>query len=171
MKARGFCGFTLIELMVTLAVLAVLATIALPSFQGVLRSNRIATTTNEMLASLSFARAEAIKNAHGAGVCASAAGDSCDGDNWGNGWLIWSDTNGNGALDGGEDVLRYTNVSPQIQGDAAMLVISFDGRGRRRSQAAQTITLRPDECGSQSLQRTISINQTGQTKVAKGACA
>lgn len=171
MKARGFSGFTLIELMVTLAVLAVLATIALPSFQGVLRSNRIATTTNEMLASLSYARAEAITNAHGAGVCASTAGVSCDGGDWGSGWMIWSDANGNGAFDGGETVLRFTSVSPQIQGDAAALTISFDGRGRRRSQAAQTIVLRPEECGSQELQRTISVNQTGQTKVAKGVCA
>jgi type IV fimbrial biogenesis protein FimT len=170
MISRKVSGFTLIELMVTLAVLAVLAAIAFPNFQNVIRSNRVATTTNELLASLSFARAEAIKNAHGAGVCASTTGSSCDGEDWGSGWLIWADSNGNGSFDAGEDVLRFSAMSPQIQGAEDDLVVSFDGRGRRRSLVAQAIVLRPDECGSQELQRTISINQTGQTKVAKGAC-
>ncbi len=170
MISRKVSGFTLIELMVTVAVLAILVAIALPSFKNMIRSGRIATTTNEMLASLSFARVEAIKNAHGAGVCASTAGSSCDGEDWGSGWLIWADSNGNGAFDAGEDVLRFSAMTPQIQGAEDDLVVSFDGRGRRRSLAAQAIVLRPEECDGQELQRTISINQTGQTKVARGAC-
>lgn len=65
MSLRRQNGFTLVELMVTVAVLAILSTIAYPSFQSTIRSNRVATTTNELIASLALARSEAIKNTRG----------------------------------------------------------------------------------------------------------
>lgn len=170
MPFRRNTGFTLVELMITVAVLAVMLAIGFPSFQSVLRSNRIATATNEMIASMSLARSEAIKNTHGTGVCASTAGASCDGASWGDGWLVWDDTNGDGALDDGETVLRFTAGNPKVSGDDADLTIAYDARGRRRAAADQVVMLRPDECGSQPLQRSLLINRTGQIKVTKGPC-
>lgn len=170
MSGKRGAGFSLVELMITLVVLAILAAVAFPNFQGVMRSNRVSTTTNELLASLSLARAEAIKNAHGAGVCASTAGVACDGATWGDGWMVWADANGNGTFDATETIIRFSEGSPQVVAGNADLVIAFDSRGRRRALAAQSIALQPDDCGGQDLLRTVSINQTGQTKVAKGAC-
>ena len=170
MSGKRGAGFSLVELMITLVVLAILAAVVFPNFEGVMRSNRVATTTNELLASLSLARAEAIKNAHGAGVCASTAGAACDGASWGDGWMVWADANGDGSFNAGETIVRISEGSPKVVAGTANLVIAFDSRGRRRSQAAQAISLRPDDCGGQALLRTVSINQTGQTKVAKGAC-
>lgn len=170
MPFRRNTGFTLVELMITVAVLAVMLTIGFPSFQSVLRSNRIATATNEMIASMSLARSEAIKNTHGAGVCASTAGADCDGASWGDGWLVWDDTNGDGVLDDGETVLRFTAGNPKVSGDATDLIIAYDARGRRRAAADQVVMLRPDECGSQPLQRSLLINRTGQIKVTRGPC-
>ena len=170
MSSRRSRGFTLVELMIVLAVLAVMAAIAFPSFQGTLRSNRVATTTNSMLGSLSLARSEAIKNSHGAGVCASTTGAACDGATWGDGWLVWSDTNGDGALGANETVIQYTQGKPKLLGDAGALTIAFDSRGRRRASGNQSIVLRPDECGSQPLQRTLRVMPTGQVKIDKDTC-
>jgi type IV fimbrial biogenesis protein FimT len=58
MKARGF---TLIELLVTIAVAAIMATIAVPGFQSMMASNRLAGDYNEVLSGLNYARSEAIK--------------------------------------------------------------------------------------------------------------
>lgn len=54
-------GFTLIELLVTLVVAIIIMTIAVPSFQGLVTSNRSASDYNEVLAGLNYARSEAIK--------------------------------------------------------------------------------------------------------------
>ena len=45
-------GFTLIELMITLAVAAIVLTVGIPSFREMMRENRLATQTNEFLAAL-----------------------------------------------------------------------------------------------------------------------
>ena len=54
-------GFTLIELLVTLVVAIIIMTIAVPNFQGLIASNRVASDYNELLAGLNYARSEAIK--------------------------------------------------------------------------------------------------------------
>lgn len=171
MSSRRSNGFTLVELMVTIAVLAILSTIAYPSFQGTIRSNRMATTSNELIAALALARSEAIRGTHGGGVCASTAGTSCDGKSWADGWMVWNDANGNGSFDAGEVVLRYAEARKKMQGVSGQaLTIAFDSRGRSRAVTAQDITLRPADCGSQPLQRRLSISLTGQTRLQKEAC-
>ena len=170
MSRRQVSGFTLLELMVTVAIMAILLAIALPSFQSSLRSNRAATATNEMMASLSLARSEAIKNKGGGAVCPSSSGTACVG-NWSDGWLVWADANGNSALDAGETVLRYSQGNPRLTVNNSGGTVAFDPRGRRRAAGNQTLTLRPDECGSQPLQRTLTVNASGQVTTIKGACS
>lgn len=162
-------GFTLIELLVTISVMAILAALALPSFQQTLRSNRVATTTNELLASLALARSEAIRNTHGAAMCPSADGASC-GTDWGQGWLVWGDLDGDGTLDSGETVLRFSKLSPRISATGPSGVIGFDGRGRRESSTDQTLVLKPDECGGQPLMRSVVITPTGQVRTTRSDC-
>ncbi|MGN6235153.1 GspH/FimT family pseudopilin [Dyella sp.] len=66
-------GFTLIELMVTIAVAAVLLVIAVPSFRSITLSNRLNTTANDIIASLNTARMEAIKGNASAQFCSNSA--------------------------------------------------------------------------------------------------
>lgn len=58
---RKNSGFTLIELMIVVALVAIIATIAVPSYQGLVDSNRQKSTTNSVLGILNYARSEAVR--------------------------------------------------------------------------------------------------------------
>lgn len=169
MYSRPSKGFTLVELMVTVAVVAILSAIAFPSFQATIRSSQVTSGHNELIGLLNLARSDAIRNNKGGGVCGTSNGTSCDG-SWSAGMMAFSDTSGNGAFENGETVLRYNQISPRLVVTGPAALIAFDGRGRRRAAANQVVTMRPDKCGTDTLLRTITINASGQVSSSKGAC-
>ncbi|MEE4379215.1 MAG: GspH/FimT family pseudopilin, partial [Candidatus Competibacteraceae bacterium] len=81
-------GFTLLELMVTMAIAAIVLTVAVPSFQGIILNNRIASHTNDFASSLNLARSEAVKRARRTVLCKSSDGATCDTSSagWEQGW-------------------------------------------------------------------------------------
>ncbi|MGY4830731.1 GspH/FimT family pseudopilin [Sphaerotilaceae bacterium SBD11-9] len=85
-------GFTLIELMVTIAVLAILLGIGVPSFSRILASNRMATQTNEIVGGLNLARSEAVRRGLPVAIRAVSTNGSYSG-----GWLVFTDANSDGA--------------------------------------------------------------------------
>lgn len=129
-------GITLIELMVTVAVAVILLGVAVPSFQGVIRTNRIAAQTNELVAALNLARSEAITRGTTMTLCRSddpdkpirndtnpRTGPSCStaaGTGWQNGWLLFVDEDGDGTLDATEVRLKVgqprTGTGIQVDG-------------------------------------------------------
>lgn len=66
-------GFTLVELMIGLAVAAVLLVIALPSFRSITATNRLVTTANELVGAINVARMEAIKRNANVQFCSNNA--------------------------------------------------------------------------------------------------
>lgn len=82
----------MLELMVTLVVLAILLGIGVPSFQSVIRNNRIAAATNELVGALTYARSEAMKRGDAVTVCPTEDEESCAGSNdWATGWIVFVD--------------------------------------------------------------------------------
>lgn len=91
--ARGALGFTLIELMVTVAVLAIIAAIGVPSLQGFIASSRLRSTTHDLYSALQTARMEAIRRNARVTVCkANATLTNCNNSGtWNGGWLVFVD--------------------------------------------------------------------------------
>lgn len=84
-------GFTLVELMVTLAVAATVLALALPSFQRLMQSNRADAIGSEFATALTLARMEALKQARRVTICASSDGATCVG-NWEDGYIVIVDS-------------------------------------------------------------------------------
>ncbi|MFC1748853.1 GspH/FimT family pseudopilin [Pseudomonadota bacterium] len=104
-------GFTLIELMVTLAVSVILLTVAVPAYSDLLKNSRLSTQANDFVTSLQLARSEAIKRNNYVTVCKSNDGASCAANGtWDQGWIIFVDADSDAAVDAGEDILRVQAV-------------------------------------------------------------
>ena len=101
------CGFTLIELMITLAVAAIVLLVAVPSFDNLMEKNRVEAAQKDLARDIAFARQAAATRNTFVSICKSSDGASCGG-NWKQGWITYVDVPGGtaGVVDGDDDVLR-----------------------------------------------------------------
>jgi type IV fimbrial biogenesis protein FimT len=114
-KRYGCAGFSLVELMVVVAMAAILLTLAAPAFSGLVTSIRLSTGINALFSSLILARSEAIKHNSRAVVCKSASGLACTtSGGWDQGWIVFHDANNNAALDVGEALISRVQALPKL---------------------------------------------------------
>jgi len=169
-------GFTLIELIVTLAVAAILVTAAVPALRTFVQNSRITTQTNDVLGDINFARSEAIRRGQNVEVCTSTNGTSCNGAGvWTTGRLIWTDADNNGSLDATE-ALRYREA---VSGSTNALIVAAGGAtdpiifNRTGMVAVCSPIAATDACfrfsvcddRGASYGRNVSINRIGQARV------
>lgn len=152
-------AFTLIELMVTVAVLAIAISLAAPSFSNMLQDNRISALTNELQGTLQLARSEAVKRRGNVLVCRSNADqdDCANGTNWADGWLMIS----------GDDVLKVWDPVQGVVVTGPNTGVTFRSNGMASAPSEWIVT--HSNCTDQQ-QRTLSVNQTGSTTLVKGDC-
>jgi type IV fimbrial biogenesis protein FimT len=108
-------GFTLIELMVTVAVAVILIAVGVPAFNSFVMNDRDITQINALVASFNYARSEAIKQHGSAGVkvCPSSDGATCNGTSaWSGGWIVWN-----------EDPTLNTNANPALNTQAIVQAV------------------------------------------------
>lgn len=178
-------GFTLVELIITLALVAILTMVAVPSFQNSIKNNRAATQSNELLSALSLARNESIKRNVRVTVCSSTNGATCAGStNWANGWIVFVDSDNNGSFnDNGVAPLCETGTDnlpsedcllrafPSLKGSPVLTAtanfIQYSSSGA--ANAAAGFTFKPQDCtGTEQI--AITINSAGRAYSSKETC-
>ena len=113
-------GFTLIEVMVVVSILAVLIAIAAPSFTPMIERWRVRQATEQLQSTLYYARSEGVKRGGNVVIRKQATGtDGCtlattDAD-WGCGWVVFVDTNGNGSQQSTEETLQIYPPTPRVE--------------------------------------------------------
>ena len=127
-------GFTLIEMMIALAIVAVMAGMAGPSFQTAINTNRIASAANELSAAVQLTRSEAIRSNRSAVLCRSDDLSTCTaGSGAWKGWIVFIDTDGSGQRDNGEEIVRNGAIDSPMFAYASSNIVALDNRIAFRS--------------------------------------
>lgn len=109
-------GFTAVELMAVVSIVAVLTALAAPSFTPLIESWRVRETTEQLQATLQYARSEAIKR--GGQIAVQKLSSNTKGcsnkQEWDCGWLVCNDINNDGACNASEPVLQRLETSAKV---------------------------------------------------------
>jgi type IV fimbrial biogenesis protein FimT len=160
-------GFTLIELMVVIAIVAILVTFATPSFKRTMAQNAINSAISTLSSDINFARSEALKRGLSVTLCpTNSANDACeDTSEWQGGWLVFLDRDGsNSRSTTSADAETILRVQQNLPGG---LIIN------QVSSAVKSI--RFDRAGSPTNGRSLKINASGltssdQTETGRALC-
>lgn len=128
-------GFTLVELMITMAILAILVTLGAIGFRELVLNNRREAFLSDFSGAVSLARSESIKRGRRVGLCMTTdAGGSCDGGGtagYHQGWAVFRDSDTTFGLKGAavnctdamaEDEDCLVKVYPPISGQGRFMV-------------------------------------------------
>ena len=171
----GAKGFTLIELMVTVALVAILMAVAVPSVTTFQRNAQLTSFSNTLLSAINAARGEAMKRGQSAMVV------PVDGSNWRNGWVVFVDLDRSQAFIETSDftILKrealpsYLEITATGTAAASPPYIMFDASGYAKTKAGgfpgnQSFSIkRNDTSGADEFAQTrrIKIASTGRVRL------
>ena len=161
-------GFTLIELLVVVTIVGLMMAFGIPAMGTFIKNDRLSTQINTLVGHLAYARSEAVTRGQQVALCVSDDMVSCSGNNWAAGWMIFVDSDGNSAFDGGEDILR---VKQALTGNN-MLTSTFAGSfvyDRRGFSASGTGNFSLCDDRGVTNMKSISISNTGRVRQGGGA--
>jgi len=163
----NLAGFTLIELMIGIAVAAILFGLAVPQFSTVTQNARMTSARNGLYAAMQLARTEALTRRVHVVVCASADGESCSA-SWDSGALVFVDTNRNRQRESSERLL--TQFSPDsfknldVKGGRRLTSFGPDGRSGGSNQTLAFCA--PGRADGLS----VVVSNAGRVRMGKAVC-
>lgn len=156
-------GFTLVELMITLAILAIVAAIAAPSFSDMIKRNKRVACGNELVGALQLARSEAVRSAQAITVTAPngiAAGIT-----------VYRDDNSNGTAQANE-IIQVTSActGTEITVTGGTTEFSYRPNGQTDMAAALAIGV-CDASKTGETGRNINVLTSGVLRTGRESCS
>lgn len=166
-------GFSLVELMVVLAIAAILTTGALPGMSALIRSLQLKAAAHDLLGAIALARSQAV--ARGSRMILAPADPG--GIDWSRGWVVFADRDGDRRPGAGDDIIFVHAALPDgiaigstFPNKRGADYIAYNGAGRSctdtSSLAARWGTLSLFQ-GKQT--RRIKINMLGRARMCDPA--
>jgi type IV fimbrial biogenesis protein FimT len=174
--ATGRGGFTLVELMVTVAVAAIVLALGAPSFLRALARHAILAQAEALQDAVRIGRNEAMKRGGPVLLCrtdpASPGRCAGTGGSWQT-WLLFADLGRTGAFAGGDPILRdHVDVSPRVTISSATPAVRFEPTGIARADTGRTVfVLDPATDGARAdlaLRRQVCVNERGEAAIVGG---
>lgn len=154
MQNRPQQGFTLVEMVVAMAIFVVLTLIAVPYLGTFIQSQRVRNAAMDVTSSVAYARSEAIKRNAQIDIVASANG-------WAGGWQVQSAGTSLRSYD------AYGNLKVTAVGGSTEL--SFGGDGRMVT-SADTFKVQPTESNSRQPPLCVAVGTSGHVTTSGGPC-
>ncbi len=159
-------GFTLIELIMVVALLAIVTGLTVPAMGNLFSDNRITSEANELMAGIQFARHQAVTRNTFVTACPGSVENGCRSDGrWDRGWIVFIDADNNGQVASEDDVLR---VGQPVTG----LLMHSGGRPRVRFQPhggayGFNLTIRVCDAEGATRPRAIVVSNPGRARVSR----
>ena len=171
-QSRPAKGFTLVELLVVIALAATLTMIAIPALRDMIMRNRIQAASSEFQSALAIARGEAIKRGGDAKVTIVANTGTAASPNWASGVTVFYDTtlNANGNVPPTDATTLLMSTSPLSAGvtsTANLNYITFNGYGRTISTSGAPLGGNIAFGATDSTWRCVIINLQGRTRTVE----
>jgi type IV fimbrial biogenesis protein FimT len=159
-RGQGHAGYTVIELLVTVAVLAIAMMVAVPSFIDFQRRAALSTATSNLAATLNNARSEAM--ARGTRTVVQPAGTG-----WASGTVSFVDLDGSRNPSAQNITLATQEAFPNFVTIAGPAEFQFEPSGFAPSNWGTLTLQRSDVTATELAQRTrrIDVARTGRIKV------
>ncbi|WP_394000971.1 GspH/FimT family pseudopilin [Luteimonas sp. WGS1318] len=162
-------GFTLIELVTTLAIVAVLLAVGIPGFGDALARLRVQTAMHRVSTDLAMARSSAIMRRSPVVACPGTGMSGCRADaDWSRGWIVFADPDGNRRPDAVSDLLRVSDppsgAGRTLRIGATRNFVRYQRDGR---SAGTNLTVRV--CSGDTLNGEVIVNNLGRVRTARPA--
>ena len=176
---RRAAGFTMIELMIVLAIVAILLRVAAPGLSRQASARALAAQSSEFMAALRFARAQAQQRGSAVTICASAPAappPSCQGvhaTDWRDGWIVFADHDRRGVPDAQSQLLRVQQPLQRSGGVAGTRgSISFTAAGYSTDASSHFLFSPPAEAALDAPPAVmVCVSKQGRPRLASaGAC-
>jgi type IV fimbrial biogenesis protein FimT len=163
-RNRPARGFTLIEMLVAIAIMAMLMMMAVPSLRDAGLPSQLRSVANSLVAATQLARSEAIKRNTTVTLCVSANGSSCGTGGWQQGWIVLT----------GTTVLQRELPAPvgyHVTATGGSTSLTFQASGVGSTAETFTVCRSIPKVGAQ--ERVVTISAIGRASVqttTNGAC-
>lgn len=179
-------GFTLLELMVVLAIVAILATLAAPSFSRLIKSSAISSAVNIFMSDMRYARSESLRRGGRVVMCRSDApealapgcssGSGAGEKGWVSGWIVFFDTDNDADKQANEPLLRVqspiTGIDAIVEGGTgASTLLRFTATGRLLKPSSATSLQFGGDNYAENVQRVLCVSPGGHARIAGNGAA